>query len=291
MDNSGKPTPQAFDIESFFNNLIQRLFPVWYATQAAREISLAPLGTINPNSFLSHRWLSLQAVVQSLRESLQPQGNDWQALIELLEKLLIEKEYKRSLSITAIDGVEFSHQEQDWPNLHAYAEHNCSDIMPESADDFEQALHDVFPDSAKPHRVVYREWDGRYYWVNKEEPRLFAATLLHAQQKQRDASIHALINVESLNTKVLDRLRNDYWLLLMQRDSAYTMHDLLSRAELPVVLAEFEWRRSDLVFLIARKNNRKINRILLNLMNNRSTQQITEFGRFLTRQHFPFRNH
>jgi hypothetical protein len=86
MDNSGKPTPQAFDIESFFNNLIQRLFPVWYATQAAREISLAPLGTINPNSFLSHRWLSLQAVVQSLRESLQPQGNDWQALIDLLKK-------------------------------------------------------------------------------------------------------------------------------------------------------------------------------------------------------------
>ena len=291
MDNSGKPTPPALDIESFFNNLIQRLFPVWYAGQAAKELSLPPLGTINPNSFLSHRWLSLQAVVKSLHESLQASGKDWQPLIDLTEKLLIEKEYKRPLSITAIEGVEFSHQEQDWPNLHAYAEHNCADIMLESADDFEQALHTVFPDAAKPHRMVYREWDGRYYWVNKEEPRLFAATLLYAQQKQRDASIPALINVESLNTKVLDRLRNDYWLLLMQRDSAYIMHDLLSRADLPVVLAEFEWRRSDLVFLVARKNNRKINRILLNLLNNRSTQQITEFGRFLTRQHFPFRNH
>ncbi|MCD8523408.1 MAG: hypothetical protein LRY66_04095 [Saccharospirillaceae bacterium] len=291
MDNSGKPSPPAFDIESFFNSLIQRLFPVWYATQAAKEISLAPLGTINPTSFLSHRWLSLQAVVQSLRESLQSAGKDWQPLIDLMEKLLIEKEYKRPLSITAIDGVEFSHHEQDWPNLYSYAENNCADIILENADDFDQTLRTVFPNESKPHRVIYREWDGRYYWINKEEPRLFAALLMYAQQKQRDASVQALISVESLNNKVLDRLRNDYWLLLMQRDSAYVMHDLLSRADLPAVLAEFEWRRSDLVFLVARKNNRKINRILLNLLNNRSTQQITEFGRFLTRQHFPFRNH
>ncbi len=91
MDNSGKPTPPALDIESFFNNLIQHLFPVWYAGQAAKELSLPPLGTINPNSFLSHRWLSLQAVVKSLHESLKASGKAWQQLIDLMEKLLIAK--------------------------------------------------------------------------------------------------------------------------------------------------------------------------------------------------------
>ncbi|WP_430461610.1 hypothetical protein ACQUQU_02185 [Thalassolituus sp. LLYu03] len=286
----GNDTPKLLDIETFLNNLLQRLFPVWYAQQAAREAQLLPLGVLNPNSFLSHRWMSLPAIVRALSESLAAHGNDWQALIELLEKLVTEKEYQRPLSISAIDGLEQSSHEQDWPNLLSWAEHAGKDIPHESADDFDAALHRAFPDSNKPHRVVYREWDGRYYWLNKEEPTDLAAALLFAHQKQRSASVNALINVETVNTKVLDRIRADYWLLLLQRESAYPVFDLIARAGLPATLAEFEWRRSDLVFLIARKNNRKLNQIILNLMNNRSTQQILEFGRYLSRQNFPFRN-
>ncbi len=278
------------ELETLLNSLLQRLFPVWYATQTAREISLETIGILNPNSFLCHRWLSLHSVIQGLQNSLQAHNSDWLELQDLLGKLLVEKEYPRRLSITAIDGVEQSQHEQDWPNLLSYAEHNSTGIVIETAEDFDTRLHETFPADQQPHRVIYREWDGRYYWINPDEPVLFGALQLYAQQHQLDRSFNATINVESLNTKVLDRIRQDWWLLLLKRDSAYQMYDLMSRGNLPVALGEFEWRRSDLVFLVARKNNRHINRIFLNLLNNRSSQEVLEFGRFLSRQHFPFRN-
>lgn len=287
MKNSGSFFTE---LETFLNNLLQRLFPVWYATQAAREIQLEALGSLNPPSFLSHRWLSLHAVVQGLQQSLQAQGSDWLELQELLSKLLVEKEYPRRLSITAIHGVEQSQHDQDWPNLLAYAEQLPEERLIDSAEDFDTRLHEAFPEANKPHRVVYREWDGRYYWINPDEPDQLAALQRYAHEHQRDTAINATISVESLNSKVLDRIRNDWWLLLLKRDSAYLLHNLMSQGNLPVALGEFEWRRSDLVFLIARKSNRSINRIILNLLNNHPSQEALEFGRFLSRQHFPFRN-
>lgn len=290
MENSGNNKASLFDIETFLNNLIQRLFPVWYAVHAAREMPLQPLGVLNPNSFLSHRWLSLHAVFRSLAESLQAQDKEWQPLCDLLEKVLVEREFRRPLSVSALDGIEHSTQEEDWPNLLSWAEHTGAAVAHETAEDFDLCVHRAFPQEESPHRVVYREWDGRYYWQNKEDNAHFAAALLYAHEKQRDMSFSALINVESVNSKVLDRIRNDYWLLLLARESAYPIHDLMVRADLPVALAEFEWRRGDLVFMVARKNNRHVNRILLNLLDNRSTQHILEFGRWLGRRHFPFRN-
>lgn len=290
MDQQENNAPRFPDFETLLNNLLQRLFPVWYAQQAAREAHLQPLGVLNPNSFLCHRWLSLHAIVKALSESLQAYGNDWQKLIELLEKLIHEQEYVRPLSITALDGLEQSSQEQDWPNLLSWAEHTGQNIPHDSEDDFNQALQLAFPPADSPHRVVYREWDGRYYWINSDDAAPLAAALLYAHQKQRTTNINARINVESVHGKVLDHIRADYWLLLLTRESAYPIYDLIARAELPAVLAEFEWRRPDLVFLVARKNSRKLNQVILNLMNNRSNQQILEFGRFLSKQSFPFRN-
>src|SRR5690606_39510443 len=89
-------------------------------------------------------------------------------------------------------------------------------------------LHEAFPEANKPHRVVYREWDGRYYWINPEERDLLAALQRYAHQHQRDTAISATISVESLNSKVLDHIRNDWWLLLLKRDSAYLLHNLMS---------------------------------------------------------------
>lgn len=285
MKNSGSLLTE---LETLLNNLLQRLFPVWYATQAAAEMQLEPLGSLNPPSFLSHRWLSLQAVLQGLQQSLQAQGSDWLALQELLGKLLVEQEYPQRLSISAINGVEQSQHEQDWPNLLAYAEQLPEERLIESAEDFDTCLHEAFPSASQPQRVVYREWDGRYYWINEDEPDQLAALQRYAHEHQREATIKATVSVESLNSNVLDRIRSDWWLLVLKRDSAYLLHNLMSQGNLPVALGEFEWRRSDLVFLIGRKNNRSSNRIFLNLLNNHSSQEVLEFGRFLSRQHFPF---
>ena len=290
MDNPDSRSFSAESLETLLNNLLQRLFPAWYARQAAREMHLQPLGVLNPNSFLCHRWMSLHAIIKAMNESLLTQGDDWQALTGLLGKLIIEKEYTRPLSITALDGLEQSSMENDWPNLQSWAEHAGKDLPHESADDFDQQAKLAFPDANKPHRVVYREWDGRYYWINPDDAPHLAAALIYAQQKQRSISFNATINVESINDKALDNIRADYWLILLTRESAYPVFDLISRAGLPAVLCEFEWRRSDLVFLVGRKNNRKLNQVILNLLDNRSNQQILEFGRFLARQNFPFRN-
>lgn len=290
MENPDNRTFSAESLETLLNNLLQRLFPVWYARQAVREMHLQPLGVLNPNSFLSHRWMSLHAIVKAMTESLSSQGEDWQALVTLLSKLIIEKEYTRPLSITALDGLEQSALENDWPNLQSWAEHVGKNLPHETAEDFDQQAKLAFPDANKPHRVVYREWDGRYYWINPDNTEPLAAALIYAQQKQRSINFNATINVESIHDKALDNIRADYWLILLTRESAYPVYDLISRAELPAVLCEFEWRRSDLVFLVARKNNRKLNQIVLNLLDNRSHQQILEFGRFLARQNFPFRN-
>lgn len=278
------------DIEALLNSLIQRLFPVWYANQAVKELPLGNMGTLNPNSFLSHRWLSLHSVIQAMQTSLENADSQWQELSTLLGKLIVENDYQRPLSVSAIQGLEYSSIEEPYPNLVTYAEHNLGAINWESAEDFERNLKSAFVQEDSPHRVVYREWDGRYYWVNKEEAHHFAAVIMHCQHKQRDATINALINVESLHMPTLDNLRSKFWLLIMRRDDAYQVIDLLNKASLPVFPCEFEWRRSDLLILACPKNNTKLNTILLNLQNNRSNQQITDLGRFLNRYHRPFRN-
>lgn len=284
------PGSSVFDIEAFFNTLVQRLFPVWYANQAVKELPLTDIGIINPNSHLSHRWLSLHSVVQAMQSSLENAGDNWQPLHTVLAKLISENDYQRPLSITAIQGVELGSEDEDWPSLLSYADHCCENIDWSSAEDFDRNLHQAFPDEEKPFSIVYREWDGRYYWLNKTEPVNFVAALKHAREKHRDASIQANINVESLHASALDALRSQYWLLLMNREDAYKVHDLINHTELSAILCEFEWRRSDLVVLTCRKNNKDLNSILLNLQNNRSSQQILDLGQYLSRHHHPFRN-
>lgn len=293
MDNPKQGVTLLTELETFLNNLIQRIFPVWYATHAAREIQTQPMGQLNPTSFLSHRWMSLHSVLQSLNSSLESQGDDWKELITVLEKLLVENEYPRRLSISSIHGVEQSRFDEEWPNLKAYAAQCGRDTeLPDFAA-FLKAVKRAFPErqaDEAPHRVVYREWDGRYYYINQEEPYDLAAAQLYAEQHQCDSSVNVTINVESINSKALDKLRHEYWLLLLKRDSAYWLHDLIARANLPVAIAEFEWRRSDLSFLVGRKSDRRINRIFLNLLSNRSSQEVLDFGSYIARQHFPFRN-
>lgn len=276
-------------LESYLNAALQKLFPFWYAKAAAREIRLQPLGNLNPYSFLSHRWLSLPVVLESIKKSLAEQEGEWQKLVQLLDKLVREQEYTRALSILSIDGVEQCAHTQDYPSLLSYGEDNCRDLSIDSAEDFDLKIYQAFPEENKPHRVVYREWDGRYYWINPIEPKLLAALQIYAQNKQRDGTFRATINVESLNTQALEKLRKNWWLMLLRREHAQTLSDLMESAGLAVALANFEWRRDDLAFLIAHKTDPKANRILLNLLDGRSTQEVLEFGSFLSRKHYPFR--
>ncbi len=278
---------KGFDLEAWLNRLLQRLFPVWYATQAARELPLEAMGPLNPSSHLRQHWLSINDTLHAVQTSLADAGEDWQALHQLLGQLLVEQEVKRSWLITAIQGVDQGDNSQEWPSLLSYAESCCDSQEWQSNDDFERLVAQAFPTSEEPHRLVYREWDGRCYWLNQGHSDELALAQLHAAHKQRDKHIPALMLVEQLNQTVLEKLRQNYWMLLMTRRRAYQVLDLLLQADLPAVLAEFEPRRSDLVLLTAVKDNKSINKILFSLMHNRSTQQIIDFGRLVGRQHFP----
>ncbi|GGY38392.1 hypothetical protein GCM10011297_09450 [Bacterioplanes sanyensis] len=278
---------QGFDLEAWLNRLLQRLFPIWYATQAVRELPLEAMGPLNPSSHLRSHWLSLNDAIQAAQTSLADAGEDWQALHQLLGQLLVEQEVKRSWLISAIQGVDQGDSSQEWPSLLSYAESCCYNHEWQTNDDFERLVTTAFPQSEAPHRLVYREWDGRCYWINQGHSDELALAQLHATHKQRDMHIDALMLVEQVNQAALEKLRQTYWVLLMTRRRAYQVLDLLLQANLPAVLAEFEPRRSDLVLLTAGKGNKAINKILLSLMHNRSSQQIIDFGRLVGRQHFP----
>jgi hypothetical protein len=279
-----------FDIEQFLNLIFQRLFPRWYARQAAKEIQLPELGDINPGSFLSHRWLSLLSTHEAIAESLRSASPEWQPLCDQLTALLTETEYKRNLSITAIHGIQNSQCDDELPDLMSYAQQQCEDIPHETPEDFDQNIHQAFPDAERPFHVCYREWDGRYYLMNKEEPRYFGALRLQCASKHRDFNLPCIIHVEAVHNRTLDRIRAGYWLLLLKRESAYQLFQLMKNAKLPCEIAEFEWRRSDLVFFIARKNNPTINQVLLTLLGNHNSKQVIDWGRFLSRSRFPFHN-
>lgn len=278
-----------FDIEHFINLIAQKLFPVWYATQAVKEIPMENIEELNPDSFLCHRWLSLISTNEAMSHSLEGK-EEWKGLYELLPQLIAEKEYDKKLDISVLKGVESSQYDQPWANLYDYAEHVCQDISSQSKKDFENNTLRAFSQDDAPFHVHYREWDGRYYFANKREPVFMAASLAQLKQGYQ-YDLTCKLHVESIQSRSLDRLKNGYWLLLMKRESAHLIYQLLAQAELNCQLVEFEWRRNDLCFLAAKRHNMKLNKILVNLLSTHTSNYIIDWPKYLSNHHFPMRNH
>jgi hypothetical protein len=285
-----KTADSGFDLEQFINLIAQRLFPRWYARHAVKEIELPDIEEINPKSYLCHRWLSLINVHQAAADSLITSHQQWHSLAELLKKLSAENEYPRSLSISAIHGVKVSQCEEDFPDLLSYGAEQANQIPQETDNEFNRNITLAFPQAKQPFHVCYREIDGRYYYLNEDEPRHLAALLVQCKKQQKDYSLSCSIHVESIQGRMLDRLRAGFWMLLMKRENAYQLFQLLKQAKFECEIAEFEWRRSDLVFFIARKNDQGLNEIIFNLLSNHNSKQVMDWGRFLSRSHFPFQN-
>ncbi len=285
-----KAAETGFDLEQFINLIAQRLFPRWYARHAVKELELPDIDDINPKSYLCHRWLSLISVHEAAAESLITSHKQWHSLAELLKKLMVENEYPRSLSISAINGVKVSQCDNDYPDLLSYCSEQANQIPQETENEYKRNITLAFPEAKQPFHVCYREWDGRYYFLNEDEPRHLAALLMQGKKQQRDHNLPCTIHVESIQGRLLDRLRSGFWMLLMKRENAYQLFQLIKQGKLECEIAEFEWRRSDLVFFIARKNEQALNEIILNLLSNHNSKQILDWGRFLSRSHYPFQN-
>ena len=96
--------------------------------------------------------------------------------------------------------------------------------------------------------------------------------------------------MESCNEKVLETLRARYWVLLMPREAAYQLNYLIREAKLQCQIAEFEWRRSDLVFLVLKRNHPRLNEIAEAICHSRMPLKVLDWGRFLSSHQVPFRN-
>ncbi|MFQ3171866.1 MAG: hypothetical protein ACJAW8_002809 [Oleispira sp.] len=285
-----KEVDSGFDLEQFINLIAQQLFPRWYARHAVKEIELPKIENINPKSYLCHRWLSLSNVHKAAADSLICSHQQWHSLADLLKKLSSENEYPRSLSIRAIDGVNVSQCDEDFSDLLSYGLNQADQIPQETDNEFNRNITLAFPEKKQPFNVCYREWDGRYYYLNEDEPRHLAALLMQCDKQQRDYNLACTIHVESIQGRMLNRLKSGFWMLLMKREYAYQLFQLLKQAKFECEIAEFEWRRSDLVFFIARKNDQALNNIVFNLLSTHNSTQVIDWARFLSRSYFPFQN-
>lgn len=278
------------DLETWFNLLLQRLFPVWYCVRYVTEMPMEMIGDINPRSFLSHRWLSVASVNQAAAESLAKAGDQWQDLATLLPKIAKSKSFKRYLSIKNVSAVESSTVDADYSNLFEYGEGESKDIANHHAEHFDQLSHELFNEPGKHYPFVYREWDGRYYYRNEDEPKKLAALLLHCRDRSRDLTVRAEIEIQYADLRTVEIMRSRYWMLLMKRDSAYQIAYLIRAAKIPCQLAEFEWRRSDLVFLVLKKTDYRTAQIVEALVKKHFPRSVIEWGRWLCTHQVPFRN-
>ncbi|WP_396588733.1 hypothetical protein [Bermanella sp. R86510] len=278
------------DIETWFNLFLQKLFPVWYCVRYVAEMPMELLGDINPRSFLSHRWLSVNDVNKAAADSLQAAGEGWSDCAGLLRKIHRTKNYKRYLSIKNVLAVESSTVDEHYESLYEYGEYECKDIPNHHAEHFDSLAYELFGDKTKHYPFVYRELDGRYYLRNTEEPRKFAALLLHCRDRQRDLMVKAEIEVHYIDMRIVEILRSRYWMLLMKRETAYQIAYLIRAAKIPCQLAEFEWRRSDLVFLVLRKDDYRTAQIVESMVRRHFPRSVIEWGRYLCTHNTPFRN-
>ncbi len=288
---SNKSKVGRVDIETWANLFLQKLFPVWYCVRYVTEMPMEMIGDINPRSFLCHRWLSVQAVNTAAANSLEQAGSQWKDCAQLLRKIYKTKRYKRYLSMKNVTAVESSVIDYDYADIVEYSENECKDIPKHHAEHYDQLSAEVFlGDKTVHHPFAYREWDGRYYYCNKEEPRNFAALMQHCRDKGRDLTVKADIEIQFADIRTVEIMRSRYWMLLMKRESAYQIAYLIRAAKIPCQLAEFEWRRSDLVFLVLKKTDYRTAQIVEAMFRRHFPRGIIEWGRYLCTHQVPFRN-
>ena len=90
--------------------------------------------------------------------------------------------------------------------------------------------------------------------------------------------------------RAVELLRSRYWLLLMKRESANQIAYLVRAANIPCQLADFEWRRSDLIFMVLKKNDYRTAQIVEALVLKHFPKSVIDWGRYLCTHQYPFRN-
>lgn len=276
-------------LEIMLNRWVQRLFPKWYASAACKEIALEPIGILNPPSFLQRNWLDVRQVVDTISQECQA-DKQWHALYNLLDNLIITRNARRNLHAKNLSGVLFSEKTTDYANFLAYAQHNCSAMRISTNDDFDYNLAHCFPPSEQPIEVGYREWDGRYFWKNTQEPLYLGALFLqNAEGIRRDIIIPANIEVGCFKSAVIDDIISHYWVLVLHKSSLEGLKNLFDKAGFSIHIINIPQLGSTLRILIADKKSSSLNKAIFNLLLHHRQSQVTDFFRYLQRRYKPFK--
>lgn len=278
-------------VERWMNRLLMRMAPSWYASQVIRQISLPDYGTLNPADVNSAEWLSLRRHLEHAAEQLEASQQGWNPLAKDLQRLLVHKNLQRHVTLNRLNGVrgitvksgEFLSL-RDW----AMAENDLKEF--DNADDFDQAIRDFNASEDSPLKLMYREWDGRMYTTALARLAEIGTLMRYGSLHARDINIRASLILESINPKVLDHLRNQYWWFILHRRPAFQIAALLNDCGYPAIAVSDLPGRADMAWLFTTKTNRNLNRVVLNLMTSHSSSGLTELGRYLSRHKYGFRN-
>ena len=285
-------TSSTFDtIELWVNRLLMRIAPSWYASQVIRQISMPDYGTLNPSDVNSVEWLSLRRHLEHAAAQLEAAQQGWQSLGKDLQRLLVHKSLQRHVTLNRLNGVRgISVKSGEFLSLRdwAMAENDLAEF--DNSDDFDQAIRDFNASEDSPLKLIYREWDGRMYTTALARLPEMGALIRYGNLHSREISVRATLLLESVNPKVLDHLRNQYWWFILHRRPAIQIASLLQDCGYPAIAIADLPGRPDMAWLFTSKSNRNLNRVVLNLMTNHSSSGLTELGRYLSRHKYGFRN-
>lgn len=286
-----KTKKSRFSLEVIINRWVQKLFPVWYACEACKEVDLVALGQpLNPPSFLHSRWIDIASIVNQIDQSLADDDVKWGSLKKLLGELVVVRQARRNLNVDLLSGVVFSEHREDYINLLAYAQNHCEGIEVETSQHFEGNLQACFPKSEQPIQVGYREWDGRYYWKNETEPTYLGALILqNSMGNKRDVVVPAEVQVESFKSSIIDQITSQYWVIVMHQDSFALVDELLSPAGFDKKSVTFSANYPQLRLLIFNKKSKALNRAVFNLLLSHSHSQVLDLFRYLQRTYKPLK--
>ena len=277
--------------EIWVNRLLMRIAPAWYASQVIRSMPMPDFGTLNPADIRSEEWLSLTSQISHASEYLSQLPGGWQVLAGDLKKLVSGKVLQRHVSINRLNGIQgLKGKALDFPSLRDWAMAQNDLGEPQSADEFDQAVFEFNASEHTPLPLRYREWDGRMYTSAADSLEEIGKLYRYALTHQCDISVRATLTLETVNAKKLEHLRSHYWWFIMHQRSALQIASLLNDCGYPAAAVSNLPGRPDMAYLFASKASRPLNRVILSLMTHNSSTSLMEFGRYLSRHRFSFRN-
>ncbi|WP_300424259.1 hypothetical protein [uncultured Thalassolituus sp.] len=278
-------------IEIWINRTLMRVVPTWYAAQIIRTIPMPAFGVINPADVNAGQWLNLRAHLLHAANHLEASPGAWNVLAKDLKRLLSLKELQRHVSLNRLNGISgMTEKEGEYASLRDWVLAQSDLGEPESADEFDQAVHAFNTSDAGALPLIYREWDGRMYSTARARLPEIGSLYRYAMTHGRDISARCALTLETVNPKVLEHIRGNYWWFIMHRKSAIQVASLLEDCGFPAISVTALPGRPDMAYLFTTKVNRKLNRVVLNLMTHHASSGLTEFGRYLSRHRYSFRN-